>query len=205
MSRLTVGSIEGLTENSNVISVPTGHSLNVADAGGLQIGGSAITQGKILQVVSTIKSDTFSTNPARGTFVDVTGLSVTITPSRSANKILVLCSVSVAAGNSTASTSDPGGVMLRLIRDSTSIGLGSGGSYDATFGAISAAGLSGYSSRIPTATHYTILDSPATTSATTYKIAISGVRSPDNTVYINRAESDLARTSSTITALEVYA
>jgi len=31
MSRLTVGSIEGLTENSNVISVPTGHSLNVVD------------------------------------------------------------------------------------------------------------------------------------------------------------------------------
>ena len=29
MSRLTVGSIEGLTENSNVISVPTGHSLTV--------------------------------------------------------------------------------------------------------------------------------------------------------------------------------
>ena len=40
MSRLTVGSIEGLVENSNVVSVPTGHSLNVADAGGLQIGGA---------------------------------------------------------------------------------------------------------------------------------------------------------------------
>jgi len=42
MSRLTVGSIEGLAENSNVISVPTGHSLNVADAGGLQIGGTEV-------------------------------------------------------------------------------------------------------------------------------------------------------------------
>jgi len=40
MSRLTVGSIEGLTENSNVISVPTGHTLNAVD--GLQIGGTAI-------------------------------------------------------------------------------------------------------------------------------------------------------------------
>lgn len=37
MSRLTVGSIEGLTENSNVISVPTGHTLNAVD--GLQING----------------------------------------------------------------------------------------------------------------------------------------------------------------------
>lgn len=40
MSRLTVGSIEGLTENSNVISVPTGHTLNAVD--GLQIGGNGI-------------------------------------------------------------------------------------------------------------------------------------------------------------------
>lgn len=42
MSRLTVGSLEGLSENSNVISVPTGHTLNVADAGALQIGGSGV-------------------------------------------------------------------------------------------------------------------------------------------------------------------
>jgi len=41
MSRLTVGSLEGLSENSNVISVPTGHTLNAVD--GLQIGG--VTQG----------------------------------------------------------------------------------------------------------------------------------------------------------------
>ena len=40
MSRLTVGSIEGLAENSNVISVPTGHTLNAVD--GLQIGGTAV-------------------------------------------------------------------------------------------------------------------------------------------------------------------
>ena len=40
MSRLTVGSIEGLTENSNVISVPTGHTLNAVD--GLQIGGVGV-------------------------------------------------------------------------------------------------------------------------------------------------------------------
>jgi hypothetical protein len=37
MSSLTVGSIEGLVENSNVISVPTGHTLNAVD--GLQING----------------------------------------------------------------------------------------------------------------------------------------------------------------------
>jgi hypothetical protein len=53
MSRLTVGSIEGLAENSNVISVPTGHSLNVADAGGLQIGGSAVVSAGLVFISRT--------------------------------------------------------------------------------------------------------------------------------------------------------
>jgi len=53
MSRLTVGSIEGLTENSNVISVPTGHSLNVADAAGLQIGGSAVVSAGLVHISRT--------------------------------------------------------------------------------------------------------------------------------------------------------
>lgn len=39
MSTLSVGSLEGLSANSNVISVPTGHTLNAVD--GLQIGGVA--------------------------------------------------------------------------------------------------------------------------------------------------------------------
>ena len=42
MSTLSVGSLEGLAANSNVISVPTGHKLNVADAGALQMGGSGV-------------------------------------------------------------------------------------------------------------------------------------------------------------------
>ena len=53
MSRLTVGSIEGLTENSNVISVPTGHKLNVTDAAGLQIGGSAVVSAGLVHISRT--------------------------------------------------------------------------------------------------------------------------------------------------------
>ncbi len=53
MSRLTVGSIEGLTENSNVISVPTGHKLNVTDAAGLQIGGSAVVSAGLVFISRT--------------------------------------------------------------------------------------------------------------------------------------------------------
>ena len=48
--------------------------------------------GKVLQVVQTVKSDTFSTSST--TFTDVTGLSVSITPSSTSNKILILASIS---------------------------------------------------------------------------------------------------------------
>ena len=44
--------------------------------------------GKILQVVSTFKNDTFSTTSS--SYVDVTGLSVAITPSATSSKILIL-------------------------------------------------------------------------------------------------------------------
>ena len=57
MSRLTVGSLEGLSENSNVISVPTGHKLNVADAGALQIGGSGVVSAGL----ALVHTETFST------------------------------------------------------------------------------------------------------------------------------------------------
>lgn len=53
MSRLTVGSLEGLSENSNVISVPTGHKLNVADAGALQIGGSGVVSAGLVHISRT--------------------------------------------------------------------------------------------------------------------------------------------------------
>ena len=43
--------------------------------------------GNIIQVVQSFKGDTFTTTSS--TFVDVTGLSVSITPSSSSNKILV--------------------------------------------------------------------------------------------------------------------
>ena len=44
--------------------------------------------GGIIQVKSTTKTDTFTTNST--SFTDITGLSVTITPTRSDNKILVM-------------------------------------------------------------------------------------------------------------------
>ena len=48
--------------------------------------------GKILQVVSTTKTDTFSTSTL-ATEEDITGMSATITPSASTSKILITASL----------------------------------------------------------------------------------------------------------------
>ena len=71
--------------------------------------------GKILQVKSTIKTDTFTTTS--GSVTDITGLSVAITPASTSNKILVIARVNIGL-NRTAPYLYP----LFLYRDSTSIG-----------------------------------------------------------------------------------
>lgn len=57
--------------------------------------------GKILQVVHAIKTDVFSTSSAQTTPVAVTGLSASITPTTSGNKVLVMynCHVSNTQNN----------------------------------------------------------------------------------------------------------
>ena len=52
------------------------------------IAGTKLSAGAVLQVVSTAKTDTFSSST--GSYIDITGLSVSITPSSTSNKILIL-------------------------------------------------------------------------------------------------------------------
>lgn len=153
--------------------------------------------GKIAQVVSTTKTDTFTTTSS--TFVDLTGLSVSITPSATSSKVLVFYTVIGLGvyGNCQG--------YLRLVRDSTAIGSGAAAGSRITVSAF-----------LPESNALTIgqaanlnLDSPATTSATTYKIQIASSAS-GQTVYVNRNATDtdsafFGRSSSSIVALEVLA
>lgn len=152
--------------------------------------------GKILQVVSTTKTDTFTTTSA--SYTDITGMSVTITPSATSNKVLVIVSLQA--------NGDPGveGGFIQLVRDSTAICIGdsAGSRTQASAFAANSVSLSIPSNSI----HY--LDSPNTTSATTYKL--QGYTYSTNTFYVNRADSDndiaeRARTASSITVMEVSA
>ena len=79
---------------------------------------SASSVGKILQVVTVLKTDSFSTSVQVNSTADVTGLSVNITPSSSSNKIMVLGSIDCFTERTNTYNAQ---AHLYLIRDSTRI------------------------------------------------------------------------------------
>jgi hypothetical protein len=157
------------------------------------------TGGKLLQVVSTTKTDTFSTTS--NSYTDVTGLSVSITPSSASSKILVMAMISEG-------TADAAMRGFRLMRNSTAIAIGaSAGSRNQS----SVSVYQGNSDYVSTASVNPInyLDSPSTTSAVIYKIQAHA--QDGTTLYVNRNGADADnnsyghRTVSTITVMEIAA
>ena len=154
--------------------------------------------GGVIQVKSTTLTVPKSfTSLAAGNFTDVDGLSVSITPHRSDSKILLMCNIS-------AGLSDTHGYNFywRILRDSTPICVATeGGGVGATggFNRYMSDGSTGFLACMAN----TFLDSPATTSATTYKIQATG-NDTGATVYINRrAANNNFNMTSSITAMEV--
>jgi hypothetical protein len=163
--------------------------------------GSVAGGGKVLQVIQGLKSDTFSTTST--SFTDVTGLSVTITPSSATSKILVIGQVSV--GNIAKDGATPATSILRLVRASTTIFAGDAASSRSL-------GFTGvmYADQINnSANPFNFLDSPATTSSTTYKIQML-TSNASSTTYVNRSFNDgdaasVTRAASSIIVLEIGA
>ena len=152
--------------------------------------------GGIIQVVSTTKTDTFDTTST--SFVDITGLSVSITPKFSTSKILVTYHTNAAMEDD----GYRGG--LRLMRDSTAIFVGdsAGSRPQLSNHLVEATGTQqqfSYSGQT--------LDSPATTSAVTYKLQAISLDS-GRQININKSYGDgndalNGRTASSITVMEV--
>jgi hypothetical protein len=142
--------------------------------------------GGVVQAKSTtVTASTFST--ASATLVDITGLSVSITPTSASNKILVMAFVSCGLSASDENTT------LTLARGGTSIGGGVSGTN------IGYAALNNrtYSFAMQ------FLDSPASTSALTYNVRTL-TTGGGYTFYLNRrGTSDLFNSISTITVMEV--
>lgn len=149
---------------------------------------AGVRTGLLTNTQSTTKTDTFSTTS--GTFTDVTGLSVSITPTSSSSKVLVF--VSIYNGNGTATQLNS----FNLVRGSTNIAQPASATYSASMNwsanSTDSGGIAGL-------VH---LDSPATTSATTYKIQMK--TTVGSTGYVNRRGDNSTVTAvSSITAIEI--
>lgn len=156
-----------------------------------------LTTGVPVQVAQTIKADTFTSS--NNAFTDITGFSVSITPTSSSSKILV----SVQAQGACTVT---GVFHLRVLRGSTAIGVGdAAGSRTRTSFSLDSA--SANDNDTVRSASVMILDSPATTSATTYKVqGFTG--DTGGTLYLNRGLTDgdnlyAGRFVSVITVMEI--
>ena len=160
MSRLITNSIRSTSASADAITLDgSGNATfpaNVTCSGtatGFGIG------GKILQVVHQNLTTQMSTTST--SYVD-TGLTASITPSATTSKVLIILSIAAIIN------ADHNGY-LRLLRDSTEINSGSGGDTNSMFG------INGNSTAFryaPVMHTSNFLDTPSTTSATTYKVQV---------------------------------
>ena len=158
--------------------------------------------GGIIQIKQTLKTDSFNTNSQN--LVDITGMSVSITPTRSDSKILVEVHLNFSGDNNMYG-------QVRLVRDPGDQTVGgstavSGNQRIGTFGVSTPLDANGqykmYSAECK------ILDSPASTSALTYKLQVASTNTSGNNFYLNRPSNNdnqqyIIGGSSTITAMEV--
>jgi len=220
MSKLTVDTIEPSTgttvtlgasgdtftlpsgatlSGAGAITVPSGGSLTINSGATITNNGTSSGFGKVLQVVSATKTDTQSFAPSTS-FSDVIGLSVSITPTSTSSKILIFYSINAGIG-----TGDSGHLHSRIMRDATPVGIGDAAS-NRTQGSGMAINTSQGGQTLTSSTMH--LDSPATTSAITYKIQCKA-NNVGATGYINRSNRDAdnvgydGRATSNITVMEI--
>jgi hypothetical protein len=190
--------IAGDTSGTVTLSAPAvagTTTLTLPSTSGTVVTTNTMPAGSMLQIVSTTKTDTWS-NTTQNAWNDVTGLSVSITPSSSSNKILVTGQLSYAASSN---------LYFRIVRGSTAIAVG-----DTAGSRISCTGASGYNfadGNVGENATFEYLDSPSTTSSTTYKIQVYGFNIAQ---FVNRVVTDSdsnvsPRNVSTITLTEVKA
>ena len=147
------------------------------------------SSGGIIQVKQTVDSTTETITDTN--YNDAGGLSVSITPTRSDSKILIMATTNVQAFRSAQEVS--GG--LRLVRDSTEI-------IEYPYAFVLESGTSGNGRIFYNTNHAaTYLDSPNTTSAVTYKVQLKVYGTSNN----NRLSYNQNSSKSTILVMEVSA
>ena len=156
--------------------------------------------GKVGQIVQTVKTDTTSSTAT--SFTDITGITVNITPSASSSKILVMAHLPFNGGAAGYS------ITFRLVRDSTAIFAADSAS-NRPLGFFGSHFNSSHGRFAWQAGPINYLDSPSTTSETTYKI--QSLNENVGVTYYNRTYTDNdgtqydGRAAASISAIEILA
>ena len=199
MSELNVDTINEQT-SANGVTID-GVLIKDGLVDGVDVSTLSVDTNTILQVVQGEFTSTTSGVTEIASPVDV-GLSASITPSSASNKVLVLVNIGLIGWNQDTVWA------IQLVRASTTIGTGAASSTRIPIHA--GGGHTDHSTWQSTSVAGMYLDSPNTTSATTYKVQYGGNGAA--TLYINRNERDHTtsgdedlRAISTITLMEVSA
>ncbi len=190
----------GVTSITVGTGVTIGDGRLTASSGIVGLTSTGMPAGSIIQVKQTHKTDAFSSSGT--TFTDITGLTVSITPTSSSNKILVSSSICFGAA-------DNGYLAVRLFRNSTALAQSSsatGNQINCTFSVgvpYDAAG----AYKLYTV-NYQFLDDAQDTNVHTYKYQMANFVVGTSNFYVNRPYDNtnysyVHRGTSTITAMEV--
>lgn len=195
-SIVSVEQIQGLAAGStpNTVTIPTGQKIVASDVGAIK------APGAILQLISVEATGNYSFNTgSNGTYADVNGLVLNITPKFNNSKIFLTAKIDIAGASGQR-------FGLRFTRDG-SVPAGSIGGADGSRTRSHTSGVGQGSNAVDNGgMGMQFLDSPATTNQVTYKVQVT--MEANQQVVINRsithADSNSVYVSlSTLTAMEV--
>ena len=191
MSRIVVDSIRNSSASSDGITLSSDGKVAFPNT----------TTGKILQVVQEAKNDTASESTTGNGGISGDLISKAITPSATSSKVLIRASIMVCC-------SDDKMVYAHLFKNGSVVTAAIGASASSRQ-AVSAGTFIQNSNRVFMVTHE-YLDSPNTTSATTYSYRFSHDADSSKTIYLNRSytdtdNDDFSRGYSSLTLTEVAA
>ena len=195
---LKVSNIETSSGSGTITLGQSGETISIPSGATISNSGTATGFGKVLQVVSTTKTDTFA-GSTEDTWYTITGLTAAITPSSTSSKILVTGHVMGSEEN----TSNDRRFYLKIQRGGSDISSALGDSASSRLQVHTSGFSSGGANAVTLP--FNFLDSPSSTSALTYSIQVRG---DTNGVVVNQAATDsdndtYPRAVSTITVMEI--
>ena len=159
------------------------------------------SSGSVIQVVQTVKVDTFTTSGTA--FVNITGFTCSITPTSATNKIMI--DICMYCGENQDSFP-----AFQLLRNGVAISVANliSPGTATTFGYCNT-GNDARDQYLITPVNYKLLDSPLTSNTLTYGLQVSPMRTASRTFFLNRSntigDANQMTCTSTLTLTEVAA